>query len=51
MLLSTLPLTAAYMYRVYTLTFQGTPRDHHAFEHAHESPRVMTWPLIVNQLL
>jgi len=45
-LLASLPLTAAYMYRVYTLTFQGTPRDHHAFEHAHESPPVMSWPLI-----
>jgi len=46
-ILATLPLTAAYMYRVYQLTFQGEPRDHHAFEHAHESPPLMSWPLIL----
>src|SRR5262249_8774471 len=40
-------LTAAYMYRVYSLTFEGEPRDHHAYEHAHESPPVMSWPLIL----
>jgi len=29
------------------LTFHGEPRDRHLFEHAHESPRVMTVPLLV----
>ncbi len=39
--------TAFYMLRLFTLAFLGEPRDHHAFEHAHESPRTMTWPLVV----
>ncbi|MDE3032692.1 MAG: NADH-quinone oxidoreductase subunit L [Acidobacteriota bacterium] len=38
--------TAFYMLRLFTLAFLGEPRDHHAFEHAHESPRTMTWPLV-----
>ncbi|HLF70774.1 MAG TPA: NADH-quinone oxidoreductase subunit L, partial [Dehalococcoidia bacterium] len=42
----TLPITAAYMLRVYLLTFTGEPKDHHAYEHAHESPPVMAYPLI-----
>jgi NADH-quinone oxidoreductase subunit L len=46
LLLATLPITAMYMLRVYLLTFQGEPQDHHAYEHAHESPPVMSWPLI-----
>ena len=46
LLLATLPITAMYMLRVYLLTFRGEPRDHHAYEHAHESPPVMSWPLI-----
>ena len=29
------------------MTFTGEPRDHHAYEHAHESPRVMTGPLAI----
>jgi NADH-quinone oxidoreductase subunit L len=45
LLIASLPVTAMYMARVYLLTFQGEPRDHHAFEHAHESPPVMSWPL------
>ncbi len=40
-------LTAYYMWRAVTLTFFGRPRDHHVFEHAHESPAVMTGPLVV----
>jgi NADH:ubiquinone oxidoreductase subunit 5 (subunit L)/multisubunit Na+/H+ antiporter MnhA subunit len=40
-------VTAFYMFRLWYLTFAGTPRDHHRYEHAHESPRVMTTPLIV----
>jgi NADH-quinone oxidoreductase subunit L len=39
-------MTAFYMWRLCFLTFFGEPRDQHRFEHAHESPRVMTWPLI-----
>lgn len=40
-------LTAFYMFRSYFLVFEGTPRDHHKFEHAHESPSSMTIPLIL----
>ncbi len=40
-------LTAFYMFRIYFLTFRGTPRyDTHA-HHAHESPSVMTIPLMI----
>jgi NADH-quinone oxidoreductase subunit L len=39
--------TAFYMLRLFTLTFLGNPRDHHAYDHAHESPRSMTVPLSV----
>ncbi len=39
-------MTAFYMFRLVFLTFYGEPRDHHRYEHAHESPRSMTWPLI-----
>jgi NADH-quinone oxidoreductase subunit L len=51
LILITLPLTAAYMLRVYMLTFLGEPKDHHAYEHAHESPPVMSWPLIALAVL
>jgi NADH-quinone oxidoreductase subunit L len=40
-------MTTFYMLRLVFLTFHGEPRDHHRFEHAHESPPVMTVPLIV----
>ncbi|TJZ90093.1 NADH-quinone oxidoreductase subunit L [Paracoccus gahaiensis] len=41
-------MTSFYSWRLMFLTFFGTPRgDHHAHDHAHESPRVMTAPLIV----
>jgi NADH-quinone oxidoreductase subunit L len=40
-------LTAFYVTRAIWLTFHGQPRDHHLFEHAHESPRVMTVPLLI----
>jgi len=39
-------LTTFYMFRAVFLTFHGEPRDHHAYDHAHESPPVMTVPLI-----
>jgi NADH-quinone oxidoreductase subunit L len=45
--LVTAGITAFYMFRMWFLTFAGTPRDHHVHEHAHESPRVMTVPLII----
>jgi NADH-quinone oxidoreductase subunit L len=38
-------LTAFYVTRALYLTFHGEPRDHHLYEHAHESPAVMTVPL------
>ncbi|WP_405406282.1 NADH-quinone oxidoreductase subunit L [Paracoccus sp. Ld10] len=41
-------MTSFYSWRLMFMTFFGTPRgDHHAHDHAHESPRVMTAPLIV----
>jgi len=40
-------ITAFYMFRLLFLAFAGEPRDHHKYEHAHESPRVMTIPLVV----
>ncbi len=39
-------LTAYYMFRLWFLAFTGTPRDRHVHDHAHESPWVMTLPLI-----
>ena len=44
-------LTAFYMFRLWFMTFAGTPRDHHVAEHAHESPQVMVMPLIVLAVL
>ena len=40
-------LTAFYMMRLFVMTFLGKPRDAHVFEHAQESPRSMTMPLLV----
>jgi NADH-quinone oxidoreductase subunit L len=41
-------LTAFYSWRVLIMTFHGAPRaDRHTMEHVHESPPVMTLPLIV----
>ena len=45
--LLTAGLTAFYMFRLWFLTFAGQPRDEHVDNHAHESPAVMTVPLIV----
>lgn len=44
-------ITAFYMFRLWFMTFAGTPRDQHVFDHAHESPRVMTTPLVVLAVL
>jgi NADH-quinone oxidoreductase subunit L len=40
-------LTAFYMFRLWFMTFLGQPRDEHVAEHVHESPPVMTVPLVV----
>ena len=40
-------LTAFYVTRALWLTFHGEPRDRHLYDHAHESPRLMTAPLVV----
>jgi NADH-quinone oxidoreductase subunit L len=39
--------TAFYMFRLIFLTFAGKPRDHHAYDHAHESGWQMAVPLVV----
>jgi len=44
-------MTAFYMWRLCFLTFFGKPRDQHRFDHAHESPRNMTYPLIFLAIL
>jgi len=44
-------ITAFYMFRLWFYTFAGEPRDLHVYDHAHESPAVMTGPLIVLSLL
>ena len=45
-------LTAFYMFRLTYLTFYGQSRvDSHVAEHIHESPRVMTGPLVVLAVL
>lgn len=38
-------LTAFYIFRMWFLVFAGKPRDEH--RHAHESPKIMTIPLII----
>jgi len=40
-------MTAFYMFRLWFMTFSGEPRDKHAYDHAHESPRTMTVPLMI----
>ncbi|MFC1600867.1 proton-conducting transporter membrane subunit [Candidatus Sumerlaeota bacterium] len=40
-------LTAFYMFRLIILTFFGKPQDQEKHDHAHESPWVMTVPLII----
>jgi len=39
-------MTAFYMFRLCFLTFTGKPRDQERFDHAHESPKTMTMPLM-----
>jgi NADH-quinone oxidoreductase subunit L len=41
-------ITALYTFRMFFMTFHGTPRmDHHTQEHLHESPWVVTVPLVL----
>ena len=41
-------ITALYTFRMFFMTFHGAPRmDHHTQEHLHESPWVVTLPLIL----
>ena len=44
-------LTAFYMFRLVILTFLGEHKDHHRFDAIHESPWVMTVPLIAFAVL
>ena len=45
-------ITAFYMFRLYLMTFRGTPRlTHEAEHHLHESPAVMIAPLVVLAVL
>jgi NADH-quinone oxidoreductase subunit L len=44
-------LTAFYMFRLFFVVFTGHPRDHHAHDHAHESPLNMTAPLMILAVL
>ena len=44
--LFTVGITAFYMFRMWYMTFAGKPRDDHVHDHAHESPWVMTLPLV-----
>ncbi len=49
--LVTAGITAFYMFRLWFLTFHGEPRDQHVYDHCHESPLVMTLPLIALAML
>lgn len=45
--LLTAGITAFYMFRLWFFTFWGKPRDQHVYDHAHESPWIMTIPLLI----
>jgi NADH-quinone oxidoreductase subunit L len=45
--LLTAGITAFYMFRLWFFTFAGEPRDQHVHDHAHESPWIMTAPLLI----
>jgi NADH-quinone oxidoreductase subunit L len=49
-LTATAVLTSFYMVRMWKITFFGSPRSHDA-EHAHETPAVMTLPLVILAVL
>ena len=44
-------ITAFYMFRLIFMTFFGEPRNQEMYDHVHESPKVMTIPLIVLAIL
>lgn len=44
--LVTAGITAFYMFRLWFYTFAGKPRDQHIYDHCHESPWIMTGPLL-----
>tara|TARA_Y100001935_G_scaffold122978_1_gene102219 strand:+ start:751 stop:2886 length:2136 start_codon:yes stop_codon:yes gene_type:complete len=44
-------ITAFYMFRLIFMTFHGKPHSEEIHKHLHESPKVMTIPLIVLSLL
>jgi NADH-quinone oxidoreductase subunit L len=50
-LAGTAMLTAIYSTRLVLLTFFGKPKNAHAFDHAHESPPIMTIPLVLLAVL
>ena len=45
--LLTAGMTAFYMFRMVIMTFFGKPKDHHKYDHAHESPPNMWVPLVI----
>ena len=49
--LITAGMTAFYMFRLWFYTFCGRPRDHQLYDRVHESPRVMTAPLVILAVL
>jgi NADH-quinone oxidoreductase subunit L len=51
LVLVTAGITTFYMFRMWFMTFTGKPRDKHVYEHAHESPWIMTTPLIALAVL
>jgi NADH-quinone oxidoreductase subunit L len=44
-------MTAFYMFRLYFMTFEGKEKFDHHKVHPHESPKVMTYPLVVLAVL
>ncbi|MEO5377786.1 MAG: NADH-quinone oxidoreductase subunit L [Magnetococcus sp. DMHC-6] len=40
-------MTTFYSFRLVFMTFHGTPKDKHAYDHAHEAPWTMRGPLFV----
>jgi len=40
-------ITAFYMFRLIFLTFHGKPKNEEIYKHLHESPQVMTIPLVI----
>ena len=49
--LVTAGMTTFYMFRMWYMTFLGMPRDHHIHQEAHESPPLITIPLILLAIL